>query len=1038
VYGGGSSPGFTGVVLADMDGDGHPDMVVGTQANTIEILHGNADGTFATTSSGGATLNSYPIVLAVADFNSDGVLDLAVEDGSGLGILLGTGSLNYAPVVPYGLGTSSYTFTVADFNRDGHLDCALAAPGGIALLLGKTGGTLQSFDLYDVGQGVNAIASADFNGDHIADIAIAEGSQGMGILLGKGDGTFTLKSNTAVTGGTGSIVLSGDFNGDGKEDLFFTGNNSSGVVLFGSGNGTFGPPVDLTQFQQVGFVAAGVGDFNNDGRSDLVSLNYESYDVLLGQSNETFQLFTAPFYLLQSSIAPAIGDFNKDGHLDMVMAGPGTIQVLLGNGDGTFKLGRTINPLIAGNSACGASSFATADLDGDGNLDLVALASSCAEIFYGNGDGTFQDPVVLPLEQPYNRLVIADVNGDHLPDLVFYNASVIGIVHSAGQRAFSAETHYLPGTNGNIVVQDFNGDGLPDIAVTGAGTTVAVLLNEPGGNLTTGALTVQPEPSTITKPLTMSLSLAPLKAGTGTPTGTVTFSIDGNPVATVSLVGTSATSTYSSSSLGLGQHTITAVYNGDANFVPSYFSAQHQLIPIVYPTTIKLVASPISVLAGNTVSFRATVSSPGQTPYGMVSFQDGTTPLGSVALDSNFVAVFDTALLSPGKHAVTAHYLGNVNFAPVTSSAVNVVVNVNSTSTTLVATPSTAAVGATVLLTATVASSAGTPTGSVLFSDGGTVLQNLTLDRNGVAVCGTTFSSAGTHVLTATYLANASFASSISSPVNVTVTSFATSRATSTRLSAAPSSQVLRGFTLTANVNTHGDPPAGNVIFIDGNSRLGIVALDQAGTAIYASDSFAPGIHYISAFYSGSSTSSASASPVVTEEISADTPDFSLSTSPPSSLVLRGASAVAEVAVQATDGFNQDVALSCVTGTFKLSCNLQPSTIAGGSGTSMLTISVTGPEGAPLLNSQSLVWFGCLTIPVLGAAFLLIRRRPLAAVSLILLSCLLVAGCGSLKSLAPPATVNSYLIVVKGTSRQLGAMVSHTISLQLQIASKPR
>jgi len=131
VYGGGSSSGFTGVVLADMDGDGHPDMVVGTQTNTIEILHGNADGTFATTSSGGATLNSYPIVLAVADFNSDGVLDIAVEDGSGLGILLGTGSLNYATPVPYGLDTSSYTFTVADFNRDGHLDCALAEPGGI-------------------------------------------------------------------------------------------------------------------------------------------------------------------------------------------------------------------------------------------------------------------------------------------------------------------------------------------------------------------------------------------------------------------------------------------------------------------------------------------------------------------------------------------------------------------------------------------------------------------------------------------------------------------------------------------------------------------------------------------------------------------------------------------------------------------------------------------------------------------------------------------------------------------------------------------
>jgi len=524
IYGGTPTLGISSVVLADMDGDGHVDMVVSTQTNEIQILHGNADGTFVATS-GGATLNSYPLVMAVADFNSDGVPDIAVQDGNGLNILLGTGNLNYATPVPYSLGVYSWASAVADFNSDGHPDFVLTAPGGIALLLGTASGALESFAVYDMGQSVSWITSADFNGDHIFDIAVAEGPAGPGILLGKGDGTFTLESNTAVTGGTGSIALAGDFNGDGKVDLYFTGNSSSGIVLFGNGNGTFGPPVDLTQFQQVGFVAAGEGDFNNDKRTDLVSLNYESYDTLLGQANETFTLLSAPFPGLQSNIAPAIGDFNKDGRLDMMISQLTSVQVVLGNGDGTFTLGRSININLPGNNyLCGADALATADLDGDGNLDVVIPVScaNVAEILYGNGDGTFQDPVQLPLEQGYSAVSIADLNGDHLPDLIFSNQGMIGIIHNAGNRTYSGETHYLAGTVGNIVVQDFNGDGFPDIAVASSGTTVSVLLNQPSGALTSGTLTVQPEPSTFTKSFTMSLTLQALKSGAGTPTGTKT------------------------------------------------------------------------------------------------------------------------------------------------------------------------------------------------------------------------------------------------------------------------------------------------------------------------------------------------------------------------------------------------------------------------------------------------------------------------------------------------------------------------------------
>ena len=299
-----------------------------------------------------------------------------------------------------------------------------------------------------------------------------------------------------------------------------------------------------------------------------------------------------------------------------------------------------------------------------------------------------------------------------------------------------------------------------------------------------------------------------------------------------------------SSSLSAGAHAVSAEYNGDVNFLPSYFTAQHQVIPIVYPTSILLTANPKSVLAGQTISFQAAVTSPGQTPYGTVSFLDGKTPLGAVTLDDNSLAVFDTALLSPGTHSVTAYYLGNANFVSGTSSPVSVVVTSNATTTALTANPSTVAVGATVLLTATVASPAGTPTGSVIFYDGSTLLQNIALDANGVAVYSAAFSTAGAHPISVIYGANASFASSTSPTVNVTVTANPPSNATATSLQGMANSRIERGFIFTAKVSAGTSHPNGDLIFFDGSSRLAAVALDETGSATYQSSSFRGGALY--------------------------------------------------------------------------------------------------------------------------------------------------------------------------------------------------
>jgi hypothetical protein len=122
------------VLLADIEGDGHPDLVVTGPGNVLAIYHGNADGTFATTSSGGSSYTG-PILrlIAVADFNGDGILDIAAASNNGITILLGKGNLSYAPPASYGAGPSTSQAVMADFNLDGHAHFALVAPEGIAL-----------------------------------------------------------------------------------------------------------------------------------------------------------------------------------------------------------------------------------------------------------------------------------------------------------------------------------------------------------------------------------------------------------------------------------------------------------------------------------------------------------------------------------------------------------------------------------------------------------------------------------------------------------------------------------------------------------------------------------------------------------------------------------------------------------------------------------------------------------------------------------------------------------------------------------------
>lgn len=1052
---------ITSVLLADMDGDGHPDMVVTGFNNTIDILHGNADGTFAATSSGGSSNGGpAPALIAVADLNGDGTLDIATACGNGICILLGKGNLTYANPLPFSAGPASVAVVAADFNLDGHLDFAMTAPDGIALLLGNGDGTFQTADNYDLGEAPSGVAIADFNSDHLPDIGVSVLEPNPRILLGAGSGKFTVTADTnqSSNGNGAQSILTGDFNGDGKADIFLGGNGTSGTVSFGNGNGTFSAPVPLSEFTVIGFSSPVVADFNKDGKSDLATTNYQSVDVLLGQSNDGFSLASSiPDFSLSAMATPATGDFNNDGKLDMVVGNVGYengLQILLGNGDGTFQLGRFLSTELLNYTNLNAPvAIATADLDGDGNVDIVALISfpQVAEIFYGNGDGTFQPPVVLPLARSYNQLAIADMNGDGRPDLILSDGSILCIIHNNGRRTFGPEVHYLAGGIASFVVQDVNGDGLPDIVVAnsgvfsgGAATTVTVLLSQPGGSDVSGTLTVSPQPDTIGSPFSITLTLAAAQGASGTPTGTVQFSIDSNLVATSTISGSTASFTETgTSALGVGQHTISADYSGDSNFLPSEFTTQENIVPVTHSTTVQLKAAPTTVTASQTLSFHATVASAGPMPTGTVGFYDGSTTIGSSPLSSSGVAVFDTALLSPGTHSVTASYFGDTNSAPSTSSPVTVTVNALSTTTTVSAIPSPIPAGAVIALTANVISSSGTPTGAVTFFDGTTLLGSQPLDANGNAVYGATFSTPGIHTITASYAANAAYASSTSQPINFTVNGSTTAISTSNALALLAPAHGAAGPSFAATVKAQKGVPGGKVMFFDGETQIGEAAIGSNGVATFLSPLLAPGMHYVTAFYPGNSQFGASVSLPVSADIPRTLPDFSLGLLPADATIVRGQSAVVVIALSAINNFNAQVSLSCSSNVHNLPCAVRPGSISGSGGTARLVLQTYGRSAysSSFHAGETVQGIGLRVILLLTCVLLLALslasskdRRARRSLCIVCLICLgIIGGCALANPTAPPSVAGNYLVTVTATSRQASSFVTHSAQVKITI-----
>jgi hypothetical protein len=281
---------------------------------------------------------------------------------------------------------------------------------------------------------------------------------------------------------------------------------------------------------------------------------------------------------------------------------------------------------------------------------------------------------------------------------------------------------------------------------------------------------------------------------------------------------------------------------GGTRFPTQTFSSNNYWVDVVFnpaTTTTALTSSVNPSVFGQPVTLTATVtpSSSGAQPTGTVAFLDGTAQIGTGTLNggSPDVATLTTSALAPGDHSLSAAYAGGGGFLGSTSPALVQQVNQAATGTSLTVSPSPAAFGATVTLTAAVAPvapGAGTPTGTVAFFDGTTQLGTAAL-ATGRASFSTAALAGGTHALKAVYQGDADFTGSTSATANEVVQPAATKLvAAPALLGLNPLSLKLLNLSATLTRSDNGAPIAGQTITMTaGGTSLCSATTNSAGVA---------------------------------------------------------------------------------------------------------------------------------------------------------------------------------------------------------------
>ena len=336
--------------IADVDTDGYADIISIDNATVgyYSVLKGLSGNDF----SGAIYINGEIYAelqgetIAAADLNHDGYIDLVTNGFDSLNVLLndGSGHFSVTRIFWSGLGNpaSGSMVAIADFNSDGNMDVALSNYNQeYNIMFGDgTGAFAPPTLIFPAGQNFpDLIVTGKFNNDTLPDLAITVNS-GISILLNNGTGTFTVAYTISTNGYVYGITVN-DFNEDSLDDIAFVLYQSAGELQLNTGAGNFAFSAGFISCLGGDLISIASGDLDKDGHMDLAYTDYDcTYpDRVIIQYGDghglltpggTLPVYDSPYHL-------AIADLNIDGYNDIITNSINGIISVVPNGPNGFS-----------------------------------------------------------------------------------------------------------------------------------------------------------------------------------------------------------------------------------------------------------------------------------------------------------------------------------------------------------------------------------------------------------------------------------------------------------------------------------------------------------------------------------------------------------------------------------------------------------------------------------------------------------------------------------------------------------------------------